>query len=91
MMNHEDLLKYILYTTLLNRVKATVNNREVSKETEPDLVLIPASYWRLFLKLNLEKVLLLKTLAKSTVEPSSARMQRLWLQIQSAKTLVLTR
>ncbi|KAG4428853.1 hypothetical protein IFR05_015665, partial [Cadophora sp. M221] len=45
--------------------KVTVNSREVSKETEPDLVLAPASYWRLFLKLNLEKVLVRKILAKN--------------------------
>jgi hypothetical protein len=44
--------------------KVRVNNREVSKDTEQDLVLAPASYWRLFLKPNLEKVLLRKMMAK---------------------------
>ncbi|KAM3066504.1 hypothetical protein ACMFMG_012002 [Clarireedia jacksonii] len=42
-----------------------MNNREVSKETEPDLVLVPASYWQLFLESNLEKVLLRKTRTKN--------------------------
>ena len=58
----ENPPKYIHYSI---EWKVTVNNREVSKETEPDLVLVPASYWRLFLKLNLEKVLLRKMLAKN--------------------------
>jgi hypothetical protein len=58
----EDPPKYIHYSI---EWKVTVNNREVSKETEPDLVLAPASYWRLFLQLNLEKVLLRKMLAKN--------------------------
>lgn len=37
--------------------KVTVNNREVSKETEPDLVLAPALCWQFVLKLKLERVL----------------------------------
>jgi hypothetical protein len=35
--------------------KLRINNREVSKETEQDLVLAPVSYWRLFLKSKLEE------------------------------------
>jgi hypothetical protein len=54
--------KYIRYSI---EWKVRVNNREVSKDTEQDLVLAPASYWRLFLKLNLEKVLLRKMVAKN--------------------------
>lgn len=42
-----------------------MNNREVSKEIEPDLVLTLASYWRLFLESNLEKVLLRKMRVKN--------------------------
>ena len=42
-----------------------MNNRKVSKDTEQGLVLAPASYWRLFLKLNLENVLLRKIVAKN--------------------------
>jgi hypothetical protein len=44
--------------------KVTVNNRMVSKDTEPDVVLAPASYWRLILQPKLEK-LLCKKLAKN--------------------------
>jgi hypothetical protein len=34
-----------------------VNKREVSKDTEQDVVLVPASYWRLLLKPKLAKLL----------------------------------
>jgi hypothetical protein len=34
-----------------------VNNKVVSKDTEQDLVLVPASYWQLFLQPKLEKLL----------------------------------
>jgi hypothetical protein len=44
--------------------KLRINNREVSKETEQDLVLAPASYSRLFLKSKLEEVVLRKIRAK---------------------------
>ncbi|MCJ1284329.1 hypothetical protein MMC26_003660 [Xylographa opegraphella] len=44
--------------------KLRINNREVSKETEQDLVLAPASYWRLFLKSKLEEVVLHKIRTK---------------------------
>ncbi|KAH6667356.1 hypothetical protein B0J14DRAFT_435731, partial [Halenospora varia] len=33
-----------------------IHNRVQSKNTELDLVLVPASYWRLFLKPKLEQV-----------------------------------
>lgn len=41
-----------------------MNNRMVSKDTEQDVVLAPATYWRLFLQSKLEK-LLGKKLAKN--------------------------
>lgn len=44
--------------------KLRINNREVSKETEQDLVLALASYWRLFLKSKLEEVVLRKIRTK---------------------------
>ncbi|TVY71304.1 hypothetical protein LSUE1_G004473 [Lachnellula suecica] len=57
----EDPPSYIHY---LIEWKVTVNNRMVSKDTEPDVVIEPASYWRLILKPKLEK-LLCKKLAKN--------------------------
>jgi hypothetical protein len=37
--------------------KVTLNNRLLSKDTEPDLVLAPRFYWSLFLREKLEKLL----------------------------------
>jgi hypothetical protein len=52
-----------------------VGNREFSKNTEQDLVLLPSSYWRLFLNPMLEKVLLSKMLAKKrTVESEDSKI-----------------
>jgi hypothetical protein len=58
----EDPPRYIHYSI---EWKVRVNNREISKETEPDLVLVPASYWQLILESNLEKVLLRKMRTKN--------------------------
>ena len=57
----EDPPTYIHYSI---EWKVTVNNRMVSKDTEPDVVVAPASYWRLILKPKLKK-LLCKKLAKN--------------------------
>jgi hypothetical protein len=36
--------------------KVTVNNRVVAKDTEQDLVLVPAAYWHMYLKPKVEKL-----------------------------------
>jgi hypothetical protein len=36
--------------------KVTVNNRVVAKDTEQDIVLVPAAYWHMYLKSNVEKL-----------------------------------
>ncbi|KAF1966377.1 hypothetical protein BU23DRAFT_326895 [Bimuria novae-zelandiae CBS 107.79] len=36
--------------------KVTVNNRVVAKDTEQDLVLVPAAYWHMYLKPRVEKL-----------------------------------
>lgn len=52
-----------------------MGNREFSKNTGKDLVLLPSSYWRLFLNPMLEKVLLSKMLAKKrTVESEDSKI-----------------
>lgn len=57
----EDPPSYIHY---LIEWKVTVNNRVVSKDTEQDVVLAPAVYWRIALQPKLEK-LLCRKLAKN--------------------------
>jgi hypothetical protein len=53
-----------------------VNNREVSKDTEQDLVLALSSYWGLFLKPNLDKVVMRKMLAKNrTIKPEDTKVE----------------
>lgn len=37
--------------------KVCVNGRMIAKDTEPNLVLAPSPYWRLFLQVRLEKLL----------------------------------
>jgi hypothetical protein len=58
---NEHLLTCLYYSM---EWKLRINNREVSKETEQDLVLVPASYWHLFLKSKLEEVVLCKIRTK---------------------------
>lgn len=50
----EDPPRFIHYSIVW---KVKVNNREVSKDTEQDVVLAPASYWRLLLQPKLTKLL----------------------------------
>jgi hypothetical protein len=57
----EDPLSFIHYTIEWN---IKVNKREVLKDTEQDVVLAPASYWRLVLQPKLER-LLCRKLAKN--------------------------
>ena len=52
-----------------------IHGRVQSKNTELDLVLVPASYWRLFLKSKLEQVCLSKMRAKKrTVESEDTKI-----------------
>jgi len=50
----DDPPSFIHYTIVWN---IKVNKKEVSKDTEQDVVLAPASYWRLVLQPKLEKLL----------------------------------
>lgn len=61
---NKDPPQYIHYSIEWRIRRIRVNNRELSTDTEQDLVLVPASYWRLSLNPKLEKVLLSKVLAK---------------------------
>ncbi|KAG4428523.1 hypothetical protein IFR05_015992 [Cadophora sp. M221] len=60
---------YIHYTI---EWEVKVNKRKVSKETEQDLVLVPAEYWEHFLESKLEKVVLRKerAITQQRSEPS---------------------
>jgi hypothetical protein len=50
----EDPPYYIHYSI---EWKVTVNGKAISRDTEQDLVLAPGSYWDLFLRPKLEKLL----------------------------------
>jgi hypothetical protein len=50
----EDPPQYIHYSI---EWKVTVNGKAISRDTEQDLVLAPGSYWDLFLRPKLEKLL----------------------------------
>lgn len=58
---NEDPPKYIHYSM---EWRVRINNREISKYTEQDLVFEPTSYWRLFLQPKLGEVLQCKMMAK---------------------------
>lgn len=49
--------------------RVTVNNREVSKDTEEDVVLAPSAFWQLSLEKKLEKALRRKTARHRQLRP----------------------
>lgn len=49
--------------------RVTVNNREVSMDTEEDVVLAPSAFWQLSLAKKLEKALRRKTARHRRVTP----------------------
>ena len=62
----EDPPNYIHYSI---EWKVTANNRVLSRDTEQDVVLAPASYWQLFLEPKLKKLLDNKFGKKRPVKP----------------------
>jgi hypothetical protein len=54
--------------------KVNLNGKMISKDTEQDLVLAPASYWQLFLQPRLEKLLLKKLPYNSCVRSDDTNL-----------------
>jgi hypothetical protein len=51
-----------------------VNNRVVAKDTEQDIVLVPAAYWHMYLKPKVEKLLSKKVAHNRHVECNNTRV-----------------
>jgi hypothetical protein len=54
--------------------KVAVNNRVVAKDTEQDIVLVPAAYWHMYLKPKVEKLLSKKVAHDRHVEYDDTRV-----------------
>ncbi len=81
---NEDPPRYIQYFI---EWKVTVNNRIVSKDTEPDMAIDPTSYWRLILKSKLEKLLCKKLAKNRSIKSEDTNVM---VSVQSARSTILS-